>query len=861
MGIYQSKALFLLLVFFIIRINVSAQLMAQNKPDNLISWKESTPLPVLKGLSGGFNGIYKDVLLYAGGSNFEEPKWKAGTKQFYSAVYALPLYGNGNDEWKKVGELPFTVADGATVETAAGLICIGGTNGLKQFSDVFLLIWDTEKQAISINTHIFPPLPEGVTNLSAAVLGNILYVMGGKTTDNKAVNKVWALNIAPTAQSKGWQAIKSWPGPARFGAALVKQNNGERDCLYLIGGKSDETYLRDCYRFDPSAKDDEPLWIKEKDLPRPALLAPAVAMGPSHILVFSGSDGHDLDKVPNVRSVDDYQFPTDILAYHTITNTWTVMGHIPKGMVATKAVYYKNHIYLSGGEIAPGIRTNTLFAGKISSVFSKKGFKWLDYASLAGYFVLISAIGLLFNRKRKTAEHFLRGGQKMPFWAVGISVMATQVSAVGFMTIPAKSYATNWAYFAGVFTWFMIVPLVNWAFIPFYRKLNLTSAYQYLEARFDKKVRLLAAVIFVLFQLVRMGLVLYLPALALSAVLPINILTSILLMGVLSTLYTALGGIEAVIWIEVAQAILLFGGALLCFILAVNGLNGGLWQFWTVATQDHKLSLGNTHWSWVSTSMWVILLGNVFNRLGNLTSDQSIVQRYMTTADLASSRRTLWADVVASIPWAILIYALGTALYAFYQQHPNLLVPTMPTDSILPEFIALNAPAGVCGLIIAGIFAASMSALESSIHSVSTICFTDFYSALKPSLTDHKKMYFLKRITYFIGTLATLMSVGLLYLDFKSLLDFFTEALGVFAGASMGLFFLGIFSKRANATGALIGVIVTAVVMYAIVFFSPLNFWLYSVIGLTTCYSTGVIFSLLSNKPANFQGLSIRSIK
>lgn len=837
-----------LLLFILLTMPASAQ------PPDFFAWKNAPALPVPEGLSAGFVGLHGNVVFYAGGSNFDKPRWEGGSKRFHRDMWVLVNPSSPNATWEKAGEWPHPVADGATVETPQGLLCLGGTDGERVLADAWLLRWDATRRRAVLDPATVPPLPEPCANAAAALLGSTVYVVGGKDQHGIPLNTAWKLDLQ---RKDGWQPVPTWPGPARFGAALVRQSNGDRDVLYLMGGKSESAYLADAYRFDPTI---QPAWQALTPMPRPALLAPSVAFGPAHVLVFSGSDGHDLDKIPHLKSADEYRFKSDILAYHTITNTWTTVGHMPLGLVGSRALPIGKQFWIPGGETCPSVRTARVQVADFADLSVKGHFGWLDYGALGGYFVLITGISLWFNRRRRaSAEQFLRGGQKIPFWAVGISVMATQVSAVGFMTIPAKVYATNWVYFVGVGTWFVVVPIVNWAFIPFYRKLNLTSAYQYLEARFDKTVRLLAAVIFVLFQVVRMGLVLYLPALALSAVLPIDTLTSILLMGVLSTLYTALGGIEAVIWIEVAQAILLFGGALLCFILAVSGLDGGLGQFWSVAVRDQKFSLGTTEWSWVATTAWVVLLGNVFNRLGTLTSDQAIVQRYMTTASLSEARRALWTDVVACIPWAILIYAVGTALYAYFQQHPDQLLPNTPTDSILPVFISLRAPAGVCGLIIAGIFAASMSTLESSIHSVATISLTDFYARMRPDLPDAARLVFLKRATFVLGGVATGASAALLYLDFKSLLDFFTEALGVFAGASMGLFFLGIFSRRANATGALLGVLFTSAVMALVVFCSPLSFWFYSVVGLVTCYVSGVVFSLLSRQPARHQGLTIYS--
>lgn len=831
--------------FFLFLLGMST---AFAQPPDRLRWSDGPALPAPR--AGAFVGRVGDVLLVAGGSDFPTPKWEGGVKTYFRDIFVLEP---GATAWRNAGELPRLLADGAAVETPDGLLCLGGTDGKSTSAAVFQLRWDAVRKRVFIENNL-PALPQPLSHLAAERVGSAVYVLGGQATEGKPVSKFLAWELGAKT---GWQPLPP-PGGPRFGSALVRQNNGQNDALYALSGKGlGGVFLNEAHAFDLKNKS----WKRLADLPRPAFYSSAAALGPSHVLVFSGSDGHDLAKIPFVKSPADYQFTTEVLAYHTLTDTWTTVGQMPLGLVAGRAVRWGGKLWIPGGEICPGVRTTRVQVATPNTTQTAGTFGGLDYAALAGYFALITGISLWFSRKKKTSDEFLRGGQNVPFWAVGISVMATQVSAIGFMTFPAKTYATNWAYFAGVGTWFVVVPIVNWAFIPFYRKLNLTSAYQYLEARFDHRVRALAAGVFVLFQLARMGLVLYLPALALSSVVPLDTFTSILLMGLLSTVYTALGGIEAVIWIEVAQAILLFGGAILCIVLAIGGVDGGVGQFWEVATTNQKFALSQDFWDWTGPSLGVILLGNIFNRLGNLSSDQAIVQRFMTTPDLRSARRSVWADVAASVPWAIVIFTLGTALFVFYQQHPQHLSLTAPTDGILPAFIATQAPAGVCGLIIAAIFAASMSTLESSIHSVATIALTDFYAKRNPNLSDGQRLRFVKTAVWVLGGFATALSVVLLYANFKSLLDFFQELLALFAGATMGLFFLGIFSRNANATGALAGVLGSGLLLAYVTFFTPLTFWLFSVIGFATCYGLGVLVSRFVPGRSQPEGLTIFSLK
>lgn len=869
----RSKELILLLLPFLVHMTTHAQ-PDRRPPERLTipTWSEGPKLPVA--VSSGFVGMAQGKLLVAGGSNFPTPKWEGGQKTYYQDIYAVP--DGSSDKWAKVGVLPRPMADGAAVETPDGLLCLGGTDGNTVFDDVFLLKWDAGHRQVSVQAD-FPKLPMPLSHLSACRLGNVVYVMGGQQRTNEPVAAYYKLDLAK--KNTGWQALRPQKNapPARFGASLVVQNNGDVDQIYLMSGKGvGGVFLRDAYAFNPKT-DTELLgrWKRLADLPRPAFLAPHAAVGPAHILLFSGSDGHDMDKAATARGLADYQFTTGVLAYHTITNTWSEANDMPLGLVGSRAIPWQHGLtwpglIIPGGEISPGVRTDRVQMATLPTVSTKALFGGADYAVLGGYLVLLAAISLFFARRNNSADDYLLGGQRVPAWAAGISVMATQVSAIGFMTIPAKVYAVNWAYFVGVFTWFIVVPIVAYQFIPLIRRLKVTSVYEYLERRFDGRVRLLAATLFILFQLGRMGLVLYLPALALSAVTPLNTLTCILLIGVLSTVYTVLGGIEGVIWIEVVQTLVLFCGAIVCIGLAINGLDGGLGTFWQVANADQKFSFGTWDWDLTAPTLVVLVVGNIFIRLGNLTTDQAVVQRYLTTPDVREAQKTLWTDVATSIPWAIVVYLLGTALYVYYQQHPAEVGLMLRTDSILPHFVSQNAPFGLSGLIIAGIFAASMSSSESHIHSLATILTTDFYRYVGPARFNHggpaaltpEQTYRVARFfTVALGLLSTGLALSLLYLDIRSLLDFFQELTGLFIGSSAGLFALGMASRRTNATGAMIGAVGSIIALGLVKAYTPLNFWLYSAVGFLVCVVLGYVASLVLSGRSQTEGLTMWSLQ
>jgi SSS family solute:Na+ symporter len=826
--------------------------LAQNS-DRWLLWHKSAALPVEQGLSNTITGISNGALIVAGGSHFDRRIQEGGKKLVNDKIYVATDPNNMN--WRQAGRLPWPLSNAAVLPWENGLLVIGGTHGEKASDRVFLVNWDAGTGTVKIDSS-FAKLPVPVESPSVAKAGKNIFVAGGQLTDNTPQKAFYSLELAeePGTGSGAWKAITAWPGAARFGAAMVAQSNGEYDCLYLIGGKGPGGYLEDAFVFDIKRKQ----WKAVASPPRPAFFSPFITLGQTHIILFSGSDGHDAEKA--IEQQDNYHMVKDVLAYHTITNTWIKLDDVPTGVAGATAVRWNNKIMLVGGELRPGVRTPEIQVATIQTAKQKSKFGGIDYSTLVLYLLILALISYYFSRKKQASSDYLLGSKNIPFWAAGISIMATQVSAIGFMSIPAKAFAVNWAYFAGVFTWFIAVPIVTRAYIPFIRKLNVASAYHYLEQRFDASARLFAACVFVLFQLARMGLVLYLPALALAAVTPLDTITSILIMGVLSTVYTVVGGIEAVIWIEVAQAILLFGGAVVCIVLAVMNLDGGISDFFSFGIADQKFSLGQADWGFTSSTLFVILIGNIFIRLGNLTSDQAVVQRYMTTSNLKQAQRSVWADVAVSIPWAIVIYGLGTALYVFYKQHPDKLNPSIATDGILPMFIAQQAPVGLSGLIIAAIFAASMSTLEGSIHSVATIFTTDFYSRYKKNLTAKQITRVAKITTVVLGAFATGLSIVLVFLDINSILDVFQELTGLFIGASTALFLLGIFTKRANAKGVLIGAFSSGIILYIIKTFTPLSFWLYSAVGFVSCFVIGYLASCFISGRRGLQGLTYYTI-
>ncbi|MCH2107586.1 MAG: sodium/solute symporter, partial [Planctomycetes bacterium] len=524
--------------------------------------------------------------------------------------------------------------------------------------------------------------------------------------------------------------------------------------------------------------------------------SPAFAIGSEHLVLFGGDDG--------ARYGEDLKdahpgFPATGFAYDPVLDRWRPAGSLPVdpaadpsdalslsawSPVTTGTVRWGDRFVIPTGEARPGVRTPRILSGTLKE--TSASFGALNWAVLCGYLGLLVGLGLYIARRNRSANDFFLAGGRIPWWAAGLSIFGTQLSAITFLAIPAKTYSTDWTHVVLNLGILAVAPIVILAYLPQLRRPGTTSAYEFLERRFSPGLRLFGALSFVLFQLGRMGIVLLLPALALSAVTGVDLFVCILAMGILSTLYTVLGGIEAVIWTDVLQVVVLLGGALAAIVIITFGLEGGLGELFETASANAKLKLVDWDLRLATDGILVLLLASLFANLIPYSSDQAVVQRYLTTPDDASARRAIWTNAWLSVPASMLFFFLGTALFAWYHAHPERLVPLGQQDQILPWFVATEMPAGLAGLVIAGVFAAAMSSLDSSMHSVATVTTTDI---LRSDGSDEAALLRRARlITLALGVLGTATAALLATYEIRSLWTAFLQIIGLCLGALGGLF-------------------------------------------------------------------------
>lgn len=438
----------------------------------------------------------------------------------------------------------------------------------------------------------------------------------------------------------------------------------------------------------------------------------------------------------------------------------------------------------------------------------------LDFAVLVLYLAGTLALGLWVSRRNRSPRDFMAAGGRIPTWAVGLSIFGTYVSSISFLALPGKAYAGDW----NVFVFSLSLPLAAWLatryFVPFYRRSGELSAYEHLERRFGAWARTYAVVCYLLTQVARTGTIMYLLALALAPLTGWSLPVLILLTSTLVILYTFLGGMEAVIWTDVVQSLVLMGGAMVCVGLLLFGMPGGPGQLFALATEHHKFDLGSWRADLSQPTFWVVLAYGLFINLQNFGIDQTYVQRYHTARSAGAAAKSVWAGALLYLPISALFLFIGTGLFAFYTVQPELLPPDVASrgDAVFPHFIVTQLPVGLTGLVIAAIFAAAQSTLSSSMNCSATLVLCDVYLRyFRPGAGQRESLGVLRITTLVAGLLGT--GAALAMMRIKTALDVWWDWAGIFSGGMLGLFLLGLISCRARNADAALGVAVGVLVI------------------------------------------------
>ena len=782
--------------------------LADRKVEIFDTFERQPSLP--QAIQDGYVGLFGHDLLYAGGRS------TGGGSEFSRDVLLL---ADGSDAWQSVAQLPHGISGGASIEWDSRLFVVGGIRADGEASGE---IFEIGQDEVGWDVRRFVELPFPMRAPSATLIedpqgGVRLYIL--PATDHR----VFALDMS--ALGRGWTEIESLPVSGRLGACQLIGLDGR---LYAFGG-ADESF-----GLEYAAGMWKPL------TPPPAEFEPqaAVRSGDAH-LMFIGPAGQE----------------QRITTYHRLTDSWAVWTQLPQEARANRILADGKGLYLFGTHPVTG-------EGLLHRAFFSPGstMQAADYVALLLYFALMVALGVFFARRNRNTSTYFEGGRNVAWLAVGMSMFATGASSISFMAMPAKAFSENWKFFLLGPLQCLILPISLFVFIPILRRERIGTAYEYLERRFSPGLRLLGASFFAVSQVfVRISVVMYLPAIAMESFTGIDKYICILIMGGLATLYTTMGGLEAVIWTDVLQGLVMIVAVLMSFGAVFYQVQIPVGEMLATAQTYHKFHMIDWGLSFEELTIWVMLVSLLFHQAA-WCSDQNYVQRVQSVSSERLARKAAVSQLGIAIPINVLFFGLGTLLFICYRAHPDWLHVTTRNDAIFPYFVVQNMPIGLTGVIIAALFAASMSSLDSSINSSAMVLIHDFYRRFKPDISERESFRLAHRLSLLLGLLGTAAALLIASLERKSAWDLFIQLSNLSAGSIMGIYTLGYFTRKANATGTWIGWVLGNLALVYVWQYTALNPWLYGPVGIVACFIGGYLASLVVSGASETQGLTVFTI-
>jgi len=788
--------------------------------ESLDTFEHSSRLLPAPAVSGPAWALHNGRPLVIGGRSTTDGRPSA-------SVFILNAAG---DDWRlNATDLPFPLSSARAVAGREGVLVVNS-----QTEAPGAPLW-LQPAGENYTVTLLPELPGGAIAASAAVARSGLYVIA-PMPNGRAMIFTRAHSADP--RTTGWRELGVLPSTLGTTTAAAVQIDGDRIRLYLLG--TDITQITTpnqqvLYSFELQRQ----RWVRHGEVPgiKPSSgLAPA---GIANLYAFAPS-------VPNSEGAWH--------VFNTVTQTWVGPIMVPA----------------SGRPLAAallGTRVTSLYESNegttlLTSFYTVRSRQLhpLDYLVLGAFGLGLLGIGWLHSRKGGSAEQYFRGGRNVNWLAAGLSIVATRLSATSFVSIPAKSFATNWQYAFVPLTNFVGAYIMSRWFVRFFVRLNVTSGYEYLERRFNPLLRSLGSLNYLAYELARIGILILVPAVALSAVAKFDLATTIVVIGVVVTAYTALGGIEGVIWADTFQILVKVFGLLLAVVLIFFQLRGNPVELAADAFAAGKLKFVDLSWDFTRDTLWVFILFWLCDGLKSYVANQTIIQRFISTRNESTAQRTIWTSAIIGTAVSWLLLLLGTGLFLFYQQSPNRLDLTMDKpDAVFPWFIVFELPPGVVGILLAALIAAAMSSLDGALNSTSTVIVTDFYRRYYRKATDAGAMRLGRTLTIAIGLLATMIALLMSGMAAKSLFDQTLKMIGLFGGGLGGLFLLGMLTTRASAGAALIGFAASACVQFYVSNYTSLHLLTYMFTGMGSCLLIGWLAAWLLPERKSLTGLTVHT--
>lgn len=483
-----------------------------------------------------------------------------------------------------------------------------------------------------------------------------------------------------------------------------------------------------------------------------------------------------------------------------------------------------------------------------------QGFTIIDLIILIVYLAAVLFAGLHFAKKEMKGKEYFKGDGTVPWWVTSVSIFATLLSPISFLSLAGNSYAGTWIMWFAQLGMLLAIPLTIRFFLPIYSRLEIDTAYHYLELRFGSKgLRVLGAVMFIIYQVGRMSIIMYLPCMVLSNLMGINVNILIIIMGIIAIIYSYTGGLKSVLWTDFIQGSVLLIGVTFALVFLAAHINGGMGAIFNSLVSEHKfLAVDQPIFdpNILKDSVLIMIVGAGLNTMGSYVSSQDIVQRFTTTTDTKKLNKMMLTNGALSIFIATVFYLIGTGLYVFYQQHA--LPPAAAQDQIFASYIAFELPVGITGILLAAIYAASQSTLSTGLNSVASSWTLDIQSRLtKKELSFEKQTKIGQYVSLIVGIFSIAVAMVLANGGVKSAYEWFNGFMGLVLGILVGTFILGAFTKVATTFGATLAFIAASVVMVSIKYFAPagsVTIWSYSLISIAVSLVVGIPASIIWRK-------------
>ena len=475
-------------------------------------------------------------------------------------------------------------------------------------------------------------------------------------------------------------------------------------------------------------------------------------------------------------------------------------------------------------------------------------FNWLDGFVVILYLAAITIFGVHFRKKQLSMRTYFLGGKTVPAWALSLSIVATETSTLTIIGTPAIAYGGDFTFLQLVMGYIVGRIFICFAFIPSYFKGEMYTAYELMLRRFGPAIKHATASMFLITRGLAEGVRVVAIATVVSIVLGTGDLWSIAIICALTLIYTFEGGLTAVIWTDVIQLCIYIGGTLVAFFVILGLIPHG----WAgiMANAGHKFVIWNFSTDYrVSYTFWAGVIGGAFLNFGSHGVDQLIVQRLLAARNERDSKVALLSSGLLVFFQFSLFLTIGVMLYSFYGYHPEERVPA-PNDAIFPTFVVRHLPHGVAGLMIAAIFAAAMSNLSSALNSLASTTVVDFYRPfVKTGKSAAQELRLSRWVTVFWGiALALLAIITQLSHGMKSVLERGLTIVSITYGSMVGVFLLGLLTKRANEKGSIVGMAVGLASMFAVWLFSTLAFTWYVLVGTVITFAAGYVASLFFSR-------------